>query len=258
MVEDSHALAVVTTSELGDGWTDAGPELVLIDQRVDDAKPESASDGASSVAGTDLAYVIYTSGSTGRPKGVEIQHDSLLNLIAWHQRTYQVTPADRATQLAAPSYDASVWEIWPYLTAGASVHVVPDEIRADPPRLIDWLAEIAITIAFLPTPLAEAVLELDWPPEITLRTLLTGGDELHHRPPAGLSFSVVNHYGPTEDTVVTTAGIVAPGPQPLAKPDIGRPMANTQVYILDRHCNRSPSVCRANCASAELDLRAVT
>jgi len=62
---------------------------------------------------TNLAYVIYTSGSTGQPKGVEIEHRSLVNLIAWHQRTYNVTPQDRASQIAAPAFDASVWEIWP-------------------------------------------------------------------------------------------------------------------------------------------------
>ena len=68
----------------------------------------------------DLAYIIYTSGSTGTPRGVEIRHRSLLNLVSWHQREYAVTAQDRATQVAGPAFDASVWEIWPYLTAGAS------------------------------------------------------------------------------------------------------------------------------------------
>src|SRR5919199_1677627 len=77
-------------------------------------------EGGATVA--DLAYVIYTSGSTGRPKGVQVGHDSLLNLIVWHQRAFGVTPADRATQLASPAFDASIWEVWPYLAAGASVH----------------------------------------------------------------------------------------------------------------------------------------
>ena len=75
------------------------------------------------VSGEDLAYVIYTSGSTGRPKGVQITHASLLNLILWHQQTFGVQHGDRATQLASPAFDAAVWELWPYLTAGASIYL---------------------------------------------------------------------------------------------------------------------------------------
>src|SRR5262249_1865535 len=71
----------------------------------------------------DLAYLIYTSGSTGEPKGVEIEPCSLLNLIDWHRRTFAIPCLDRASQIAAPGFDAAVWEIWPYLAAGASVHI---------------------------------------------------------------------------------------------------------------------------------------
>src|SRR2546423_1574703 len=71
---------------------------------------------AEGVAPENLAYVIYTSGSSGLPKGVAITHGSLINLVRWHQRVYQVSAADRATQIAGLAFDASVWEIWPYLT----------------------------------------------------------------------------------------------------------------------------------------------
>src|ERR1700730_17210811 len=80
----------------------------------------------------NLAYVIYTSGSTGRPKGVQITHQNLLNLVFWHQREFKVNSDDRASQLASPGFDAAVWELWPYLTAGASVHLVDDAIRSQP------------------------------------------------------------------------------------------------------------------------------
>jgi non-ribosomal peptide synthetase component F len=86
-----------------------------------------------------LAYVIYTSGSTGQPKGVQITHDSLLNLVFWHQRTFTVTSADRATQQTAPGFDAAVWELWPYLAAGASVHLPDEATRNTPESLRDWL-----------------------------------------------------------------------------------------------------------------------
>src|SRR5262252_5968251 len=70
---------------------------------------------------SNLAYVIYTSGSTGQPKGVEITRGGLLNLVRWHHRAFGITPNDRASHLASLGFDAAVWELWPYLTRGASV-----------------------------------------------------------------------------------------------------------------------------------------
>ena len=83
----------------------------------------------------NLAYVIYTSGSTGQPKGVKIPHAGLLNLCAWHWRAYHVSASDRATQLAAPAFDAAVWEVWPYLIAGASLHIPDEETLLYPAKL---------------------------------------------------------------------------------------------------------------------------
>ncbi|WP_158616584.1 non-ribosomal peptide synthetase [Corallococcus sp. CA054B] len=177
-----------------------------------------------------LAYVIYTSGSTGRPKGVELEHAGLAHLVDWHQRTYALTPEDRTTQAAGPAFDAAVWELWPTLTAGASLHIVEDEVRALPERLVAWLTEERITRCFLPTPLAEAVLTQPWPAHAALRTLLTGGDRLHRGAPEGTPFQLINHYGPTECTVVATCGPVSAG---AVNPPIGRPIASTQAYVLD-------------------------
>ncbi|MBN9681067.1 MULTISPECIES: non-ribosomal peptide synthetase [unclassified Corallococcus] len=177
-----------------------------------------------------LAYVIYTSGSTGRPKGVELEHAGLAHLVDWHQRTYALTPEDRTTQAAGPAFDAAVWELWPTLAAGASLHIVDDEVRALPERLVAWLTGERITRCFLPTPLAEAVLTQPWPANTALRTLLTGGDRLHRGAPEGTPFQLINHYGPTECTVVATCGPVSAG---AVNPPIGRPIANTQAYVLD-------------------------
>lgn len=183
----------------------------------------------------DIAYLIYTSGSTGQPKGVPIRHRSVANLIAWHQRTYGVTPADRATQIASPAFDACVWELWPYLAGGASVHIPPAEARLSPAKLAGWLCAEEITLAFVPTPLAEAMLDETWPGRVALRAILTGGDRLRRRPGRDFPCALVNHYGPTECTVLATASTVpvdgTPGP---AAPGIGSPIANTQVYVLDR------------------------
>lgn len=179
-----------------------------------------------------LAYVIYTSGSSGRPKGVEITHGSLLNLVAWHNSAFRVTCEDRAALLASPAFDASVWEIWPYLTAGASLHV-PVGIRTDPQSIQDWLVSQRITIAFVPTPLAERMLPLKWPRKTALRFMLTGADTLRVFPPSNLPFSLVNNYGPTECTVVATSGIIHPRPNGNELPSIGRPLPNVQIHILD-------------------------
>jgi amino acid adenylation domain-containing protein len=185
------------------------------------------------VAGDNLAYVIYTSGSTGQPKGVMISHGSLLNLVQWHIAEYGLTAEDRVTQLASAGFDAAVWELWPALCAGASVQVVPDEVRAVAADLRQWLTEAGITVSFVPTPLTEKLLGESWPTGGRLRALLTGGDQLHvYR--GEVEFAVVNHYGPTEATVLCTAAAVARTARVAGElPAIGRAVANTQVYVLD-------------------------
>jgi len=179
------------------------------------------------------AYVIYTSGSTGRPKGVLVTEPSLLNLVGWHQEAFGVTAEDRATLVASPGFDASVWELWPYLLAGASVHVPPDEVRRDPAGWRDWLVEQRITIAYVPTAMAEHLLGLSWPDDVALRYLLTGGDTLLVSPPPGLGFEVINNYGVTEATVVATSGSVPPSTAPASAPSIGYPISGAELYVVD-------------------------
>jgi amino acid adenylation domain-containing protein len=199
------------------------------------AWPSSTPDMAPIVMGAPdaSAYVIYTSGSTGNPKGVAIAHRNLLNLIHWHGEAYALTPADRATVIAGPAFDASVWEIWPYLAVGASLHIPPPRIRQDPELLIAWLAREDITLSFMPTPLAEAVIARPWPDECALRVLLTGGDQLTRRPLPDAPFRLVNHYGPTENTVVSTCMDVLPQGEGDRAPAIGKPIANTRIYLVN-------------------------
>ncbi len=195
---------------------------------------------SSSVTPNSLAYVIYTSGSTGEPKGVEIEQKSLLNLTYWHQQAFAVSASDRSTQVAGVAFDACGWEIWPYLTAGACIYIVDNETRRSPEKLRDWLVENAITISFLPTPLAEQVLQLKWPEQTPLRLLLTGGETLHQHPLPSHPFEVVNNYGPTENTVVTTSGRVPVGNGREIAPGIGKAVANTQLYVCDRYFHPVP------------------
>jgi amino acid adenylation domain-containing protein len=234
MLGDSGADVLVTSGPVA-ARLDSGETVVALD--ADRAELDLAPAVAPAVgdAAGELAYVIYTSGSTGAPKGVVIEHASLSNLIRWHRRAFAITEADRATQIASPAFDATVWEMWPYLTAGASIHIPTDEVRADPVALRDWLVAEQVSVSFLPTALAEEVMTLAWPAESPLRYLLTGGDTLHRYPPAGLSFAVVNNYGPTEATVVATSGVVRPNPNPSGAPSIGKPIANVRAYVVDDH-----------------------
>ena len=185
------------------------------------------------VAGPQLAYIAYTSGSTGRPKGVEISHANLQHLISWHQRAFSVSPNDRASQVAGLAFDAAVWEMWCHLCAGASLHLIDEVSRRSPEGLKDWLVAQKITVAFVPTIMAEHLITFDWPHNTALRVLLTGADTLHRYPNAGLPFILVNNYGPTECTVLVTSGPVLAGQGDGQIPPIGRPIEDMEILLMD-------------------------
>ncbi len=240
MLRDSGIAAVITDEELS-GRLGAGNWNVV---KIDADRERIASYAGrgfeletydAEAEANQLAYVIYTSGSTGQPKGVEIARGGLQNLIDWHLRVFGVTNKDRASLLASLGFDAAVWELWPYLAAGASVHIPNEAVRTQVEPLRDWLVQEKITISFVATPLAELLMQLEWPSATALRILLTGADTLHRRPPQGLPFTLVNNYGPTEYTVVATSGAVAPAGADTRPPTIGRAIDHTEIYILDEH-----------------------
>jgi amino acid adenylation domain-containing protein len=243
MLRDSGVRILLSTHDLRGRVSSQDLHLICVDEIESPSTPAGASDAAhetpvASIAAAQtpagqLAYVIYTSGSSGRPKGTEIEHGGLANLVHWHLRAYGLGPSDRTTLIASPGFDASVWELWPTLAAGATLCIPPPEIRADPAELARWLARERITVSFLPTALAEAVMDEPDLAESSLRYLLTGGDALARPPRSATHFSLVNHYGPTENTVVTTAGVVAPAGERARRPPIGRPIDNVRVYVLD-------------------------
>lgn len=235
MLIDSSVSVLLTQQHLVESLKLTVPHIVCLDS---DQSQYSQENPASKVTADNLVYAIYTSGSTGKPKAVAIEHRSLLNLVFWHQKAFSVSPMTKATQIAAFAFDACGWEIWPYLAAGASIYFADEETRTSPTRLRDWILEQGNTISFLPTPLAERVIALDWPQDCALQTLLTGGDKLQQYPPP-LPFAVVNNYGPTENTVVTTS-VIIPSNRSRGVPTIGRPIANTQVYLLDSRLQLVP------------------
>ncbi|MBA3947367.1 MAG: amino acid adenylation domain-containing protein [Herpetosiphonaceae bacterium] len=240
MLDDARAPIILTEQALASRLSACGDQVVCLDRDWPLIAGQPTTELDNRVTEQHLAYVIYTSGSTGTPKGVAVTHHGLLNLVLWHQQAFAITPHDRATLLAGSGFDAAVWELWPYLAMGATVAIPPDEIRAAAPQLRAWLLAQAITVSFLPTPLAEQLLMLEWPTTSSLRLVLTGGDKLLQYPPPTLPFALINNYGPTENTVVSTSGSVLPTHEAAMAPSIGRPITNTQVYVLDHELQPVP------------------
>ncbi|MBA2681037.1 MAG: amino acid adenylation domain-containing protein [Ktedonobacteraceae bacterium] len=192
---------------------------------------ENTDTPTSGVVAENLAYVIYTSGSTGRPKGVCIQHAGVCNLAEAQRLLFHAQPGERMVQFASSTFDASVSEIFVALWAGATLLLTTKEVAQSPEDLTTFFQKQSVTIGTLPpTMLAELPTEQ---PSI-LHTVVSAGEacsaELAARWSAGRTF--INAYGPTEATVCATATACTGDAK---KPPIGRPIANVQVYILDKH-----------------------
>jgi amino acid adenylation domain-containing protein len=233
LLEDARVSVVLTLERLREYMIPGNVPLLCLDREWSELARGCPANPAGRTHQENLACVLYTANLLDRPGGVQITHRGLSNLVNWHQQTFALSARDRTTQLARWSFDAAGWELWPSLAAGAVVHLVADEVRDDPACLWAWLAEQQITRSFLPTPLAEHLLSEQCPPGLSLRTLLTGGDLLHRGPAYPLPFVLVNNYGPLENTVVTTSGVVEPSSDPGRVPAIGRSIGNVRVYVLD-------------------------
>lgn len=232
---DAGSSIVVTSAALAQDLSSDDRAAVVFDSTMTVAAVGSAPRSADA-SPDNLAYVIYTSGSTGQPKGVELTHRNLSNLVAWHRQNFALMSTDRVSHCAGLSFDASVWEVWATLSAGATL-VLPDEDARMSSRVLrDWIVDRRITVAFVPTVLAEPLMKSDWPADTSLRLLLTGAERLHAFARADLPFAVINNYGPTECTVVATSGPVpVEGHHTTDLPTIGRPILNTQIYVLNEN-----------------------
>ncbi|WP_435596057.1 amino acid adenylation domain-containing protein [Streptomyces albogriseolus] len=211
---------------------------------LDDAPPRT--DGPRHTPGPDdLAYVIFTSGSTGRPKAVGVAHHALDAHVAAARALFALTDRDRVLTFASTSFDASLEQILPALSVGASVQVRPDEIWA-PEELAERVAEAGITVMELtPSYWAEVVARLDSlaPRLRTLRLLVTGGEALPadplerwfaHLP----GVAVVNTYGPTEAVVSATAHTLRARPD--GRVPIGRALGSRRTYVVDARGDLAP------------------
>jgi amino acid adenylation domain-containing protein len=236
ILADSNAAALIRKPESRNSNNETkNGECIVLDFDLSNLENESDFKyQAPDITPSDLAYVIYTSGSTGRPKGVMIRHQSLVNLCTWHNRQYEVTPADRAAKYAALGFDVTIWEIFPYLQMGAAIYMVDDDLKLDPRALNRYYARHEITITFLPPQIYTRYAEQEEPPP-SLRLMVVGGDKLKRYVPR--PFRVFNNYGPTENTVVSTSCEVTEDSDNIP---IGIPVDNTRAYILDRSGHLQP------------------
>jgi amino acid adenylation domain-containing protein len=192
----------------------------------------------------DLAYVIYTSGSTGQPKGVMIPHRGIVNRLTWMQKQYPLTSDDRVLQKTPFSFDVSVWEFfWPLLT-GAGIVVCEPGRHGDSRHLVELIdRERVTTLHFVPSMLSQFLLDSEVEKSSSLRLVICSGEAL----PAAVQLrfflrmkaELHNLYGPTEASVDVTYWKCLRAEDNRAVP-IGRPIANTQMYVLDRHLNAVP------------------
>ena len=216
------------------------PEGISVPQVHAGSAPAGTLPPPAKLGAEDAAYLIFTSGSTGEPKGCLLPWRALNNLTHAAIRARSMSPADRSSQIASPSFDASLFEIWPALLSGGTLCIVPDALRMDPPALRDWLIARAITIHFSPTPLAEELLAFDWPSHTPLRILNTGGQTLRRLPNATAPFTLVNNYGPTETGIAATWYIVPSGDAGSPAPPIGTALPGLRLCVLDETGNQVP------------------
>jgi amino acid adenylation domain-containing protein/non-ribosomal peptide synthase protein (TIGR01720 family) len=247
ILNDTRASVLVTHSAVHDrlpsfagSILDLDGDWPLISQQPDTNPP-------ALVTADNLAYVIFTSGSTGQAKGAALAHRGVVNLLTDCQQRQAIVPGDACSWWTSISFDVSVYEIFSALLAGGTLHVIPQALRLDAPALLDWLHTHHIRHAYLPPFLLAdfaAWLQLSSAPS-ELRRLLVGVEPIPEQLLISISaqlpeLRILNGYGPTETTICSTLYTVDPTRPPHGKTPIGRPVLNTQIYLLDRHLQPVP------------------
>jgi amino acid adenylation domain-containing protein len=236
MLEDAAPTVLLTTQSLATALPRHAARAVFIEHTpAADAGDDNID---ASVTCADVAYLMYTSGSTGRPKGVLVTHGAVANYIAWRHSYFPLHATDRCLQKASLSFDDSVWEILEPLGAGASVILARPGFEFDSAYLVQLIAQQRVTAAcFVPSLLRMIVEEPGIESCQSLRRLTTGGETLsvalQQRVLRRLSGAALyNGYGATETTIASTFWKCVELPGQRSVP-LGRPIANTQVYVLD-------------------------
>ncbi|MDO7929211.1 amino acid adenylation domain-containing protein [Pseudomonas sp. KFB-139] len=231
------------------GELPAGLQVIALDDEfqpwttLDDSNPDAAALGLTA---SNLAYVIYTSGSTGTPKGVMLEHAGLRNEVAAICKLTGLVAGERSLQFASVNFDASTEEIFGALVSGATLVLRNDDWLTYASNFWALCAENRLSVVSLPTRFWQQLAQDQKAPiPEQVRVVVIGGEELSTeavqqwfaRP--GHTPRLLNTYGPTEATIVTTAAEVQP--QDTPNRSIGRPLDNTRVYVLDRHGEPLPT-----------------
>jgi amino acid adenylation domain-containing protein len=237
MLQDANPPVVLTQAHLLDRLPTGPAKVFCLDRDWSSIESLSGENLPTTAEGKNLAYAIYTSGSTGKPKGVPNVHEGIVNRLLWMQDAYQLTGEDRVLQKTPFSFDVSVWEFfWPLL-AGARLVVAQPGGHRDPSYLVNLIAEQGITtLHFVPSMLG-IFLEADGLDRCrSIRKVFASGEalpfELQQRFFERMKSELHNLYGPTEAAVDVTYWQCRPDDERTFVP-IGRPVANTQIYILD-------------------------
>lgn len=242
MVGDAGAKLLITTEELRPIISDYDGKCMLLSEikaLQNDEEKLSSSEmkallQADEIVPEDLFILLYTSGSTGTPKGVRLTHANLVCFIDWYERYYELTEEDHVAQYASYGFDACMMDMYPALSFGAAVVIVPEEIRLDMEAINAYLTANHVTIAFFTTQVGRQFALIV--SNSCLRHVSTGGEKLSSMdPPEGFSFH--NLYGPTECTILSTCYRVTEKEKNIP---IGHPLDNLKCYIVNAYGHRVP------------------
>jgi amino acid adenylation domain-containing protein len=238
MFSDSEAPVLLTQSHLSDRLPSQSARVIQLDREWPRIALESAANPAVEMSPENLAYVIYTSGSTGQPKGTLLEHRGLCNLAIAQKRAFGVGAGKRVLQFSPFSFDASVWEFAMALASGAELVLARQETLASLDGLHQLLQREHITTATLPPSLLRLLSHNDLP---ELETVIAAGErctrEIVSCWSPGRRF--FNAYGPTETTVCATMDHCRE--DEAGDPSIGRPLPNTQLFVLDKQGQPVPA-----------------